>query len=215
MFSQSVQDYVKAIYKLQRGSPVSTTEIAKELDVSGASVTGMLKRLAKMNLVEYNSYKGVLLTEAGSKVALEIIRFHRLLETYLKEKLNFPLEKIHEEACRLEHFISNEFIEKITEQLGDPKFDPHGHPIPGKDGKMPDFEELSLPELEPGTYCISRINDEDSELLAYLESMKLVPGTEFTLLEKEPFKGPIKINYLEKDKILGYEVAGKIWVKKQ
>jgi len=183
------------------------------MEVSGASVTGMLKRLAQMNLVEYNSYKGVVLTDAGNKVALEIIRFHRLLETYLKEKLDFPLEKIHEEACRLEHFISDEFIEKITEQLGDPKFDPHGHPIPRKDGTIPHFQEQTLPHLEPGNYTISRLNDEDPELLAYLENMSLIPGTEFTLLEKEPFNGPIKIKYLNHEKILGYEVAGNIWVK--
>ena len=213
MFSQAIQDYVKTIYKLQSSGLVSTTDIAKELQVSGASVTGMLKRLSTMNLVEYNSYKGVKLSESGNKVALEIIRFHRLLETYLKEMLNFPLDKIHDEACRLEHFISDEFIEKITEQLGDPKFDPHGHPIPSKDGSIKEMDIISLAEIGSGDCVISRLNDSDPKLLSYLEEIGLVPGTKVTVLEKEPFNGPIKIAYNNVDKMIGFEVANNIYVK--
>ena len=217
MLSRAVQDYLKTIHKLQNNDisqTVSTTDIAKELNVSGASVTGMLKRLAEMNLVDYNSYKGVKLTESGKKIALQIIRFHRLLETYLHEKLNFSLDKVHDEACRLEHFISEEFVEKITEQLGDPKFDPHGHPIPAKDGALKQVNEIPLSELDSGSrYEISRLSDDDPKLLAYLEEMGLLPGTKLTLVEKEPFYGPIKIKYKGNEKIIGNEVAKNIFIK--
>lgn len=214
MLSQAVQDYVKTIYKLQETGPVSTTEIAKELDVSGASVTGMLKRLSGMGLVDYNSYKGVRLTDTGEKVALEIIRFHRLLELYLKEMLDFPLEKVHEEACRLEHFISDEFIEKISGLLGDPKFDPHGHPIPTKEGTVAEYEEISLVAVNPGTtYKISRLADDDAKLLAYLEEIELVPNTPVSVIDKAPFNGPIAISYNGIDKMIGSEVASKIFFR--
>lgn len=212
MFSQAVQDYVKTIYKLQEAGPVSTTEIAKELNVSGASVTGMLKRLSNMCLVDYSSYKGVTLTSAGEKIALEIIRFHRLLELYLKEMLGFSLEKVHEEACRLEHFISGEFVEKITELLGDPKFDPHGHPIPSREGKMRELNEVNLTEIEMNKeFTVSRLADSDPKLLAYLEELQLVPSTKITVLERAPFNGPISIIANGEEKLIGNEVASKIF----
>ena len=213
MLSQSVQDYLKTIYKLQENGTVSTTEIAKELNVSGASVTGMLKRLAGMKMVDYNSYKGVRLTDDGEKIALEIIRHHRLLELYLKEMLGFSLEKVHDEACRLEHYISEEFADNINELLGNPQFDPHGHPIPMKDGSMPDMNEVNLTDIDAGkTVVIKRLSDSDSKLLAYLEESKLVPGTEIEVIEKAPFNGPITVNYTLGDKIIGNEVAKKIFV---
>lgn len=213
MLSQAVQDYVKSIYKLQENGSVSTTEISRELNVSGASVTGMLKRLSTMGLVVYNSYKGVTLTEAGNKVALEIVRFHRLLETYLKEMLGFSLEKVHEEACRLEHFISQEFIEKITEQLGDPKFDPHGHPIPSRDGTIELVEEIPLSMAEVGNvYHITRLSDSEPKLLNYLEENELVPGTKVIINKIAPFNGPITVNYSDKEIMIGYEVASNIFI---
>lgn len=216
MLSQAVQDYLKAIYKLQGSKPVSTTELAKELNVSGASVTGMLKRLSTMGLVEYNSYHGAKLTPTGEKVALETIRFHRLLELYLKEKLNYPLDKVHEEACRLEHFISEEFIERVNQILGDPKFDPHGHPIPTKEGKIEALEEIPLSEGELGkTYIISHLEDDNPELLGYLESLGMLPDTRIEILEKSPFYGPIslKIEKSRKTHTIGYEVAKRIFLK--
>ncbi|MCX7908244.1 MAG: metal-dependent transcriptional regulator [Ignavibacteria bacterium] len=216
MLSQAVQDYLKAIYKLQGNKPVSTTELAKELNVSGASVTGMLKRLSTMGLVSYNSYHGAKLTPAGEKVALETIRFHRLLELYLKEKLNYPLDKVHEEACRLEHFISEEFIERVNQILGDPKFDPHGHPIPTKEGKIESFDELPLSEAEIGkNYTISHLDDDNPELLGYLESLGILPDTKIELIEKSPFYGPISLKLLKSQKIhtIGYEVAKRIFLR--
>jgi DtxR family Mn-dependent transcriptional regulator len=214
MISQAVQDYLKTIYKLQVGGPVSTTEIAKELKVSGASVTGMLKRLAGMGMVDYNSYKGVKLTPSGAKIALEIIRHHRLLELYLKEMLGFPLDKVHAEACRLEHYVSKEFVERITEILGNPEFDPHGHPIPSKDGEMPETDEISLVDVDAGkSVTISRLADNDPRMLAYFEELELMPYKELKLLEKAPFNGPITLKYDDKEKIIGNEVAKNIFVR--
>lgn len=214
MISQAVQDYLKAIYKLQKGSPVPTTDIAKDLDVSGASVTGMLKRLSGMGLVDYNSYKGVMLTEKGEKVALHIIRHHRLLELYLKEMLGFSLDKVHDEACRLEHYISEEFSDRIDELLGNPKFDPHGHPIPTKEGKVYPHKEVPLSEAELGVeLTISRLSDNDPKFLNYLEKMDLMPNKQVKLLDRAPFNGPITIKHNGEDKIIGQELARNIYVE--
>jgi DtxR family Mn-dependent transcriptional regulator len=214
MLSQAVQDYLKTIYKLQETGPVSTTKIAKELNISGASVTGMLKRLASMGMVDYNSYKGVKLTSNGEKIALEILRHHRLLELYLKEMLGFSLEKVHDEACRLEHHISPEFLEKIDDLLGNPQFDPHGHPIPQRDGNLPSLQENVLLEIDPGrTVTISRLADNDPEMLAYFETQGLVPSVVIQVMEKAPFNGPITIKLNGQNKILGNEVARNIYVK--
>lgn len=214
MISQAVQDYLKTIYKLEVSGPVSTTEIAKELKVSGASVTGMLKRLAGMGMVDYNSYKGVKLTESGKKIALEIIRHHRLLELYLKEMLGFPLDKVHEEACRLEHYVSKDFVDKITELMGDPDFDPHGHPIPSKEGELPETHEKPLVEVEAGKNVeISRLSDKDAKMLAYLEELKLIPGKKIMITEKAPFNGPLTLKFDDQEKIIGNEVAKNIFIK--
>lgn len=214
MLSQAVQDYLKTIYKLQEKGLVSTTEISKELKVSGASVTGMLKRLDTMGMVDYNSYKGVKLTAAGNKIALEILRHHRLLELYLKDIMGFTLDKVHDEACRLEHHISDEFSDKINSILGNPMFDPHGHPIPTKDGKIPDINTVPLSEIMPNqNVIIRRLADTDSKLLAYLEQLELIPNTELTVLDKAPFSGPITINYNNKREILGNEVSRNIYVE--
>lgn len=217
MISQAVQDYLKKIYKLQiqQTEMVSTTDISKEMGVSSASVTGMLKRLATMNFVDYNSYKGVRLTNQGEKIALEIIRHHRLLETYLKELLGYPLEKIHDEACRLEHVISEEFADKITEMLGNPTHDPHGHPIPTKDGTIEKYNDLTLADSQPGIeVVIKRLSDEDSKLLGYLEKIGLMPNSQFEILDKAPFNGPITIKQNGDEKIIGYEVAKCIFIEK-
>lgn len=214
MLSQAVQDYLKTIYKLQDKGPVATTEIAKVLNVSGASVTGMLKRLDVMGMVEYNSYKGVKLTVPGEKIALEIIRHHRLLELYLKEMLGYSLDKVHDEACRLEHHISEEFGDKIADLLGDPKFDPHGHPIPSKEGTLNLLNEISLGDAPTGIELqIIHLSDDDSKLLAYLEHINLLPGVKIVIKEKAPFNGPITIDYEGDQKIIGHEVASNIWVE--
>ncbi|MFP4370189.1 MAG: metal-dependent transcriptional regulator [Candidatus Kapaibacterium sp.] len=214
MLSQAVQDYLKTIYKLEENGPVSTTKIAKELNISGASVTGMLKRLSTMGMVDYNSYKGVRLTGEGKKIALEIIRHHRLLELYLKEMLGFSLEKVHDEACRLEHAISDEFVDKIDKLLGKPQYDPHGHPIPNKEGRLPEHNEKKLLDIDPGKeVIIKRLSDEDPEMLAYFEKMGLIPNVNVIVIDKAPFNGPITINYNKQNKIIGHEIAGNIYVE--
>jgi DtxR family transcriptional regulator, Mn-dependent transcriptional regulator len=212
MLSQAIQDYLKIIYKLEEDGAVSTTSIAKELKISGASVTGMLKRLSTMGLVNYNSYKGVRLTEQGKKIALQIIRHHRLLELYLKEKLDYPLERLHDEACRLEHHISTEFVDKIDNILGHPEFDPHGHPIPSREGDLPELNELPLTMFEPGEeVVIKRLSDSNVEMLAYFEKMNLMPNVRIKILEKAPFNGPLTVFYENENRIIGNSVASNIF----
>lgn len=214
MLSQAVQDYLKTIYKLEETGLVSTTAIAKELNISGASVTGMLKRLSSMKLVDYNSYKGVKLTDEGRKIALEIIRHHRLLELYLKEALGFSLEKVHDEACRLEHVISAEFVEKINAILGNPEFDPHGHPIPGKDGTInPNMDQLLVSVTSGDCVVIKRLADDDKEMLAYFEKKGLIPGVKLKIIDKAPFNGPITAFFKGENQIIGNEIARNIYIE--
>jgi len=215
MLSQAVQDYLKTIYKLQEIEDiVSTTSIAKEMNISGASVTGMLKRLAAMKLVDYNSYRGVRLTEDGTKIALEILRHHRLLELYLKESLGFSLAKVHDEACRLEHYVSEEFVEKIDELLGHPQYSPLGNPIPSKDGIIPDNSAIPLTIAELNkNYRIKRISDENTEMVDYFEKMGMLPGVEIKVLTRAPFNGPMTIVYNDHEEIIGYEVGHNIFVE--
>lgn len=216
MLSQAVQDYLKTIYKLQEDGNVSTTSIAKALNISGASVTGMLKRLASMKLVDYSSYKGVSLTDDGRRIALEILRHHRLLELYLKESLGFSLAKVHDEACRLEHYVSEEFVDRIDDLLGRPEYSPMGNPIPSKLGELPEVSEIALSKLDPNVNAkIVRINDEDHKMIGYFEEIGLLPGVEIVVFDKAPFKGPITIKYDGNERIIGYEIANNIYVEIQ
>ncbi|HLE57629.1 MAG TPA: metal-dependent transcriptional regulator, partial [Rhodothermia bacterium] len=163
--TQSSEDYLKAIYKLQTAGGVSTKDIASALGVAAASVTNMVKRLADMKLVEYRSYRGVRLTELGEKAALETIRHHRLLETYLREVMGYSWDQMHEEAERLEHHISEAFEDKIDEMLGYPTHDPHGDPIPRPDGDVAHAEAVSLTEQPVGQPAlIVHLEDEPTEL---------------------------------------------------
>jgi DtxR family Mn-dependent transcriptional regulator len=214
MLRQSIQDYLKTIFKLQlEEEQVSTTNIAKALNISGASVTGMLKRLAAMKLVNYQSYQGVKLTDDGSKIALEILRHHRLLELYLKESLGFSLAKVHDEACRLEHYVSEEFVQKIDHLLGYPEFSPLGNPIPSKEGQLPKRELIPMNEIKPpAKVMITQLNDEDSDMLDYFEEMNLLPNIIIEIKEKAPFNGPITVLIDKDEKIIGNEIAKNIWV---
>ncbi len=212
--SQSVEDYLKVIYVLEtEGEGASTTNIAGMLEVSSASVTNMLKRLAGMNFIDHQSYKGATLTDAGRKIALEILRHHRLLELYLKEVMGYSWDEVHDEAEKLEHHISEQFEDKIAELLNHPTHDPHGDPIPTKDGVMPDIASLSVCDAEEETsYIIGRVKDQDPELLRYLEKTGVIPGVKLTILEKAPFEGPIKVLLEDKEKTLGYAVAKQIYL---
>lgn len=212
--SQSVEDYLKAIYVLQtEGKKATTTNIAKALEISSASVTNMLKRLAKMNLLEYQSYKGASLTQAGNKIALEILRHHRLLELYLKEVMGYSWDEVHDEAENLEHHISEQFEDRIAELLNHPTHDPHGDPIPSKDGVVPSMAHLSISEAEENIpYIIGRVKDQDPELLRYLERIGLLPGTKIEVLEKAPFSGPIKIKLEDEEQVLGHAIASEVYL---
>lgn len=217
--SQSVEDYLKAIYKLENEeeSGVSNSRLSEEMGVAGASVTNMVKRLSKMGLVDYESYYGSRLTEAGEKIALEIIRHHRLLELYLKEMMGYSWDEVHEEAEKLEHHISEQFEERIAELLNHPKFDPHGDPIPDKDGFMPELHLFSLKEIKEKTPCvIRRVKNQDPDLLRYLEGRNLIPGVKVEITKREPFDGPVHITIEnEKDVAIGSGVASDIYVVKQ
>lgn len=217
VLSQAVEDYIKSIYILESEKEeeggVPTTRIAEALGVSSASVTNMIKKLAKMGLVEYESYYGATLTETGRKVALEIIRHHRLLELYLKEVMGYSWDEVHEEAEKLEHHISELFEEKIAELLDHPTHDPHGDPIPSKDGVMPEIARTPLAEAEEGEkLLLGRVSDQDPELLRYLEKIGLIPGVELEILEKAPFKGPLTLRVEENEQVIGYEVALNLYV---
>jgi DtxR family Mn-dependent transcriptional regulator len=214
VLSQSVEDYLKAIYKLEVDEKgASTTRIAESLDVSSASATNMVKRLSKMGLVNYQSYKGATLTSSGRKIALEIIRHHRLLELYLLEVMGYSWDEVHDEAEKLEHHISEQFEDKIAELLDNPTHDPHGDPIPTKDGIMPKMEMEPLINAEEGHhYLVSRVKNQDPELLRYLEKIGLLPGAKLTVKEKGPFRGPITLNVEDNEQVLGHEVAEHIYI---
>lgn len=212
--SHAMQDYLKTIYVLgEQGDKVTTTEIARKLGVSAPSATNMVQKLAEMKLVEYSPYHGVRLLPAGKKIALEILRHHRLIELYLAEAMGYSWDRVHEEAERLEHVISEEFEERIAEILGDPTTDPHGHPIPAKGGTIEAAELSAVVDLEPGTAAsLRRVPDGDPEVLRYLDSLGLRLGAKLEVLERAPFNGPIAIRVGEKVHHLGRELAAKLFV---
>jgi DtxR family Mn-dependent transcriptional regulator len=215
MLSEAVQDYLKTIYTLQeQGGAVSTSALAEAMGVAAASATGMVKKLAGLKLARHNPYQGVVLTKAGQKMALEVIRHHRLLELYLAEALGYSWDRVHEEAERLEHVISEEFEEKIFEALGRPTRDPHGDPIPAKDGTLVGGTHERLSEMEPGaTGVIRRVSDRNAEMLRYLALRGLVPDATLEVVEKAPFNGPITVKTGEASHVLGRDLASHIHVE--
>lgn len=182
-----IEDYLKAIYTVghETDGRASTSAIAGRMEVSAASATNMMQRLAEMKLVDYVPYKGASLTAAGEKVALEVIRHHRLLELYLAEALGYSWDAVHDEAERLEHVISEEFEDRIDAMLGHPTIDPHGDPIPPKSGTMPAESLRRLSEIDAGeTVTVRRVSDRDGDLLRTLASMGLVPGARVQVLDR-------------------------------
>lgn len=214
VLSQAVEDYLKVIFKLESEEKgASTTHIAELMEVSSASATNMIKRLAKMGLVEYQSYRGASLTSSGRKIALEIIRHHRLLELYLLEVMGYSWDEVHDEAEKLEHHISEQFEDKIAELLDNPTHDPHGDPIPTKEGIMPEMHSEPLTEAEEnGLYLVSRVKNQDPELLRYLEKVGMLPGARLSIKEKAPFNGPITLLIEDREQVIGYDVATHIHI---
>ncbi len=212
--SDAIQDYLKEIYKLGREHErVSTSALARRQQVSDASASAMVKKLAVLALVEHAPYRGVSLTAEGEKVALEVIRHHRLLERYLAEALGLPLEALHAEADRLEHSLSEELEARIDELLGYPTHDPHGHPIPDSDLKFDRSEPRTLADLEPGDGAtVRQVPDDDPELLRYLASLSLVPGTRLELRRAAPFGGPLTVRVDGDEHAVSRELAAAIGV---
>ena len=212
--SQSIEDYLKAIYVLEHeGAGATTNNIAEALSVSSASVTNMLKKLSTMKLINHKSYRGAELTKAGEKIALEIIRHHRLLELYLKEMMGYSWDEVHDEAEKLEHHISEQFEDKIAELLNNPSHDPHGDPIPTKDGQVPEMASLAITDAEINkAYLIGRVKDQDPELLRYLEKTGILPGVKLTILEKAPFNGPIRVKIEDTESTIGNGVAKDVYL---
>lgn len=207
LISSAMEDYLKAIFELGERE-VRTQALASALAVSAASVTGMLKKLASLKLVEYKRYRGVSLTKAGRAMALETIRHHRLLETYLAQSLGYAWHEVHDEAEKLEHFISEDFEDRIAEALGHPTFDPHGDPIPGRDGSLPDSPGEPLAEMQVGdTATITRITNQQAEVLRYLAENKLMPGETVTLKERAPFEGPLTLEYGDRWIAIAHDLA--------
>jgi DtxR family Mn-dependent transcriptional regulator len=211
--SQSVQDYVKELYKLQADGRASTSGLAQRMGVAPASATAMLKKLAQLGLVEHEPYRGARLTHSGERAAIEVIRHHRLLEQYLSKTLGLSIDAVHAEADRLEHAISEELEVAIDQSLGFPTHDPHGDPIPSAELELAHGDEDSLADLEPGRAAIvRRVPDSDPELLRYLDELGLVPGERVVMRTAAPFDGPVTIGARGGEHAISRELAGRIGV---
>jgi DtxR family Mn-dependent transcriptional regulator len=217
--TQSIQDYLKHIYELTEfGQLASTNDLARVLNIKPASVTGMVQKLAaeKPALVEYQKHQGVTLTETGKKAALEVIRHHRLLETWLVQTLGYSWDEVHEEAEKLEHVISEDFESRIAAALGNPLRDPHGELIPTEDLKMPLDESTPLSSLRPNqTAIIQRVNSQDTNLLRHLNELGLVPNIQLEVIEHSSFDNNLTIKVGRKSYVLGLNITTKIFVKEQ
>jgi DtxR family transcriptional regulator, Mn-dependent transcriptional regulator len=208
--SHAVEDYAKAIYVLESraGEPVSTNALAERLDVTPGSVSAMLRKLDELGLVAHQRYKGVRLTTAGRRVALEVIRHHRLLELFLAEVLDVPWDRVHQEAEVLEHVLSAELEQVIAEKLGNPTRDPHGDPIPTADFVIEETETASLADLQPGTTGVFvRVSDSDPEMLRYLGERGVTVGAPFEVIDRQPFGGPLFVRFGRDVHPLGGELA--------
>lgn len=211
--SNSVQDYLKTIYLIaQRGEEVTTSAVAAWLRISPASVTAMIKRLARSGHLKHRRYRGVELTDRGRRLALEVVRHHRLLEAYLHQALGMEWDRVHDEAEVLEHAISEEFEDRIAEILGHPTHDPHGDPIPPKTGRHTEVGHSALDQFRSGPAIVKRVSDRDPEALRYLGRIGIAPGTRIDVEEHAPFGGPVWIRVGRKRHALGQELAGAIFV---
>jgi DtxR family transcriptional regulator, Mn-dependent transcriptional regulator len=214
--SSATEDYAKAIFALQAelGGPVSTNAIAERLGVTPASASGMVRRLHGQGLVEHQPYKAVELTPAGRRVALRVLRHHRLLETYLAESLGVPWDRVHQEAEVLEHVLSDELEALIAAKLGNPTHDPHGDPIPSAELVLEERPCVCLASLEAGAKgVLSRVSDSEPEMLRYLAARGIAPGAHFEVLERQPFDGPLFVSFGDAVHVLGGDLARAISVE--
>ena len=189
------EDYLKAIYELERsGNAAGTNEIAAQLAIAPASVSGMVRRLADQGLIEHERYHGVRLTDAGRRAALRTLRRHRIIEAYLAQALGYAWDRVHDEAERLEHAASDELIDRMAAAIGEPARDPHGAPIPTREGSVDEPRLTSIDELAVGERArVRRVSDRDGDRLRYLAELGMTPGTTFEVVERAPFDGPITV----------------------
>ncbi|CAI8299439.1 MAG: Iron-dependent repressor IdeR [Flavobacterium sp. SCGC AAA160-P02] len=216
MFTLSEENYLKAIYHLENisGKGISTNAIAKKLDTKASSVTDMIKKLAEKELLIYKKYQGVTLTNIGKKAATGIVRKHRLWEVFLVDKLNFSWDEVHDVAEQLEHIKSSKLINELDLFLGYPKMDPHGDPIPDKEGNFQKIEKRLLSSLEVNQFgiCVG-VNDSSSEFLKYLDKYKISLGQPIKVLSKEPFDESIRILINNKEISISHKISNNIYIQ--
>ncbi|HXI21458.1 MAG TPA: metal-dependent transcriptional regulator [Gemmatimonadales bacterium] len=207
--TRSVEDYLKAIYHLTlAGEAAATSDIAQQLELSAPSVSGMIKRLSEQGLLEHEPYRGVQLTSDGRRLALRMVRRHRILEAYLVGFLGYGWENVHAEAERLEHAVSDKLIERMASALGNPRVDPHGDPIPAPDGTVAEMVYTALPEIPEGeTVEIRRVDTGQPDKLRYIAGFGLTPGARARMVDRQPFHGPITVEVAGRRHVLGDEIA--------
>jgi DtxR family Mn-dependent transcriptional regulator len=213
--SSAVEDYLKAVYALETRleGPVPTNALAERLGVTPGSVSGMLRRLDDLGLLEHERYRGVTLTAEGRRVALRTLRNHRLLELLLVELLDVPWDRVHREAELLEHVLSDELAERIAAKLGNPEFDPHGDPIPSRELDMTERETRSLEDVDIGeTVAFVRVSDSDPSMLRFLSERGIVPGVTLKVTDRQPFGGPLTVRHDDEDHPLGLQLAASMRV---
>ncbi len=213
-YTMSVEDYLKAIYELsQRTGSAVTTEVASRLAVATASVSAMVRKLTGQGLVAHERYGALRLTKKGRTVALQMLRRHRVIESYLVSALGYAWDEVHEEAERLEHAASPELINRMAAAIGEPAVDPHGAPIPTAHGTLEEPKVRSLGDLAVGDRAqIARVEDEDPALLRYLASLRFLPGAAVQLVKREPFEGPLTIRVGQKTHVIGPALAARVFV---
>src|SRR5690348_10508020 len=207
-----VEDYLKAIFEIENavaadaehGSAAGTNEIAQVLGIAPASVTGMLRRLAELGLISYERYRGVRLSDSGRRAALRTIRRHRVIEAYLTKALGYPWDRVHEEAERLEHAASDDLIDRMAAAIGEPATDPHGAPIPTREGTVEAPSLLALVDVAEGTIVrVRRVGDRDPERLRYLAQLGVTPGADVRVVARAPFGGPMTLRIVRRGALPG------------
>ncbi|HJS44268.1 MAG TPA: metal-dependent transcriptional regulator [Gemmatimonadales bacterium] len=211
--TRSVEDYLKSVFHLtNQGGFATTSGIAGMLEVAPPSVSGMMKRLSETGLIEHVPYRGVQLTPQGRRAALQMIRRHRILEVYLTSKLGYDWGDVHVEAERLEHAVSDKLIERMAEALGEPRYDPHGAPIPTAAGEIEEAELVTLADMPVGsTVVLRQVGDEDPARLHYLAEQGLTPGARMAVVERQPFNGPTSVRLGMEMRVVGRELASLLW----
>ncbi len=212
--TRQAEDYLKVIYEIEQGgAPAATTEIAEQLDIAPASVSGMLQRLARLGLVKVERYRGARLTAPGRVIALQLLRRHRVIESFLVTKLGYGWDDVHDEAERLEHAASAELIERMANALGNPTEDPHGAPIPTAAGRVDERRLSSIADLAVGARAtVVRMSDRDPEFLRYLKKRGIVPGATVKVVAREPFDGPLALTVGRAKQSVGAAAAARVYV---